>query len=103
MTNEPISKTDRDALLIVLRKRDKTLKAIAAMRKAANMAEFEKAISKEFRYDEDGTIEQAVEFGAQAIADAQAVIEKRCNELGIPGPFQPRISWRWASRGENVV
>ena len=75
--HEPISKSDRDALLIVLRKRDKTLKAVAAQRKAANMAEFEKAICKEFRYDEDGTFKQAVEFGAQAIADAQKVIAER--------------------------
>jgi len=103
MTDETISKGDRDALLIVLRKRDKAMRAVAAQRKAANMAEFEKAISREVRWQEDGTLAQAVDYGIEAARQADKMIAERCKELSIPDRFRPKLQWTWATRGENAV
>lgn len=103
MTENFISKGDRDALLIVLRKRDKAMKAIAAQRRAANMAEFERLISQEVHWQEDGTLVKAVEFGADSARQVDAMISERCQELGIPERFRPRIGWSWLTRGENAV
>lgn len=102
VAGEVISKGDRDALLIVLRKRDKAMRAVAAQRKAANMAEFEKAISREVRWQEDGTLAQAVDYGIEAAKQADKMIAERCEQLGIPDRFRPRLQWTWATRGENA-
>lgn len=100
---EILSKGDRDALLIVLRKRDKAMRAVAAQRRAANMAEFEKAISREVRWQEDGTLAQAVEYGIDAARQTDKMISERCEQLGIPDRFRPKLLWNWATRGENAV
>jgi hypothetical protein len=103
MSNDLISKGDRDALLIVLRKRDKAMRAIAAQRKAENLAEFERLISNEVHWQEDGTLVKAVEFGADAARQVDHMISERCQELDIPERFRPKIQWSWLTRGENAI
>ena len=45
----------------------------------------------------------AADSGRKAIEIAQATVDDRCEELGIPKRFRPSIQAVWSGRGENAV
>ena len=67
------------------------------------LADFEHQLGTVYSYYDDETWQAAAVAAEQAVAAAQAEIEKRCLELGIPKQFAPGMSCFWYGRGENAV
>lgn len=98
-----MTKSERQELGQLIRKRERVMKSQAQERSALLLAEFDAASAKIFSYDDD-PIWQAVQAEAeQAVAKAQAAIAARCKQRGIPEEFAPGLSIFWHGRGHNAV
>lgn len=93
-----MSRADRDALLSLVRKREKVMKSAAEERSAAMLADFDGQLAKMWAWDEDATWEQAMASAEAAVNEANAKISARAQELGIPDEFAPRINFAWNPR-----
>jgi hypothetical protein len=103
MTDEPMTKAERDELAKLVRRREKLAKAQAAQRSAELLAQFEEQLDARYSYDQDEVWAAANAAAEKAIADADAQVAERCRDLGIPDQFRPRISGAmWFNRGENA-
>lgn len=98
-----MTKGERQELGQLIRKREKVLKAQAAERSAALMAEFDAAMAKVYHYDDDPVWAQAQIEAEKAVQEAQTTIAARCAELGIPAEFAPGLSVYWHGRGQSAV
>jgi hypothetical protein len=103
VTQQPMTKSEREDLAKLIRNREKVLKAAAAQRSAELLAEFEQQMASVYSYDQDEVWKQAVAAAQHAVKDARQRIVSRCEELGIPPRFAPDISLSWHGRGENAV
>jgi hypothetical protein len=103
VTQQPMTKSEREDLAKLIRNREKVMKAAAGQRSAELLAEFEQQMASEYRFDEDATWEKAFNAADAAVAVAQASIEESCRELGIPARFAPGLSLSWHGRGENAI
>lgn len=97
-----MTKGDRDELLKLIRKRESTMKSAARQRSSQLLAEFETSMSKIHHWNSDETWAAAHKGAEKAIADAVKVVADRCEQLGIPREFAPRIALYWEGRGENA-
>lgn len=98
-----MTKGERQELGQLIRKREKVMKAHAAERSAALLAEFDAQSAKIHSYDDDEVWKKAVEEAEQAVLAAQVAIAQRCKRLGIPEEFAPTIDMSWQGRGHNAV
>jgi hypothetical protein len=98
-----ITPSDRNALLLVIRNRDKVVKAAVAQRAADMLAEFERQISTIYYPDNHAAWAAAHKAVTEATAEANAKIAAVCKELRIPGSFAPYIGDHWYGRGENAI
>jgi len=90
-------------LLKVCRIRTKVAKADAAARSANLKAEFEAQLAAAYSYDDNEIWKKAYAAAKEAAQEAQHIVARRCEELGIPGRFAPSLYLNWSSRGENAV
>ena len=88
---------------MIIKDRTKVLRAYADEQAAACLADFEKKLAAEYTWDQDAVWKKAAEDTRTAIEAAQEIIEKRCEELGIPQTFAPSLSASWHGRGENAL
>jgi hypothetical protein len=97
-----MSKSERDDLARLIRQRAKVAKASAIQRSTKLIADFELQMDKRYAFNSDEIWKASVEAVENAYIEAQAKVEKRCRELGIPDRFAPSI-YRpsWCSSGEN--
>ena len=98
-----MTKGERDDLAKLIRQRERLMKTGASQRAAELLADFERQLGTIYSYDHDQTWKAAAVAAKQAVAAAQAEIEKRCQQLGIPEQFAPGISCGWYGRGENAA
>ena len=99
-----ISRSEREDLQRLIRQREKVLKSAAKQRSAELLADFENQMGSEYAFDNDEVWEQATEAAKREVKKAQAKVEERCRELGIPQRFAPGLDLSWRHRGyENLV
>ncbi|MCW5697310.1 MAG: hypothetical protein KIS96_11345 [Bauldia sp.] len=98
-----MTKGERDDLLRLVKKREAVLKKAAEQRSAQLLADFEAQSATIYSFDDDAVWKTAFAQAQEALAAAQAEIEKRCRALGIPPEFAPGINMFWHGRGQNAV
>jgi len=98
-----MTRSERQEIGQLIRKRERVMKAQVAERGAAMMAEFEKQCGAIYSFDEDETWAKAMQETEKAVEDANVVVAARCAELGIPKEFAPSIQVGWWDRGQNAV
>jgi hypothetical protein len=103
MTDAAMTRQERESLAKLMRQRERVAKTSAAARSAHLLAEFEAQLDREYSFDEDIVWEQAATAAKAFVAEAQAAIAKRCEELGIPPQFAPGLSVGWYGRGRNAA
>lgn len=103
MTGATMTKAERSELGQLIRKRERVMKAAASERSAQILAEFDRQSAAIYAYDDDDVWKKAAEAAKAAVAEAQAVVEARCKELGIPPEFAPGLSVGWYGRGQNAA
>jgi hypothetical protein len=103
METAMMTRSEREDLLKVARIRTKVAKSDAAVRSAKLKAEFEGQLAAEYRYDDDAIWQRAHTAAKEAAQQAQKIVTRRCEELGIPGRFAPSLDLQWYRRGENAV
>src|ERR1700730_16060844 len=79
--------------------RQATFKSAAKKRSAELIADFENQMGQEFAFDQDEVWAAAMKAVEPHVAKAQAQIEARCRELGIPTQFAPGVGLNWHARG----
>jgi hypothetical protein len=102
MTGTAMTRAETSDLLRLVRQRERLAKTTAAQRSAELLADFEKQLGSSYSYDSDETWKAAAEAANKAVAEAQAIIAERCQELGIPKEFAPGLSCAWYGRGQNA-
>lgn len=100
---EAMTKSERQELGMLIRKRERVMKSQAHERSAHMVAEFEAAIAKVYQYDEDPTWQRATDEARKVVDGAQAAISARCAELGIPAEFAPSLEFNWYGRGQTAI
>lgn len=98
-----MTKSERVELNMLIRKRERVMKKHAEERAAKMLAEFDTQLATIYEFDDDAIWAQAVKIAEKAVAEAQRVIAKRCEDLGIPPEFAPGLSISWQGRGQNAV
>jgi hypothetical protein len=98
-----MTKTERQELGQLIRKRERVMKSQAQERSALLLAEFDAQSAKIHHYDEDAVWKRAQAEAEKAVEEARAKIAARCAEMGIPAEFAPDMSLHWHGRGHNAV
>lgn len=99
-----MNKTDRESLLRIARMREKVTKSGLAEAGAQLLVDLDTQLATSYKFDSDEIWKEALHLANQAAKAAQAEVQKRCRELGIPDRFAPSISGPgWRSMGEQAV
>ena len=99
-SNAVINRRDFRDLLAISRLTAKVAKSAIQERCAHVLANGERQLAAE--YDRTDTFwADAMSSLDEAAAAARSVVNERCDALGIPTEFRPRIAVDWARRGEN--
>ena len=98
-----MTKTERNELLQLVKKREKVMRVKAQERSAALLAEFDAQSAKVHHWDEDAVWQRVKAEADKAIEVAQTQVAMRCREIGIPVEFAPGLSLFWHGRGHNAV
>jgi hypothetical protein len=97
---DSMTKTERDELAKLARRREKLAKADVDHRAAILEADFEEQLAKQ--YDPlDARWRELYDKVEQAIEELNATIADECEQAGIPAKLGPQAYAGWASRGEN--
>lgn len=96
-----MTRSDRDTLINIARKRERLAKTEAKERSAQIMADFERQLDRRYHYDENEVWSEAAKLAKQVVDDAQAKVSAECARLGIPTQFAPKLSLGWSERGRN--
>jgi hypothetical protein len=101
MTNDGMTRREREDLARLARRREQLAKADARQRAAELVADVERQLAE--IYPENDPRWSDVSAAARAaIAEADRAIAARCFELGIPARFRPSLNVNWYGRGENA-
>jgi hypothetical protein len=95
-----IAKGERDELIKITRERGRVAKARVEAVKAELLADVEAKLSAKFSY-RDEMWKEGIEAAEQAVADANAQIQRVCDERGVPKEFRSSVELGWSSRGSN--
>jgi hypothetical protein len=98
-----LSRHETHDLGMIIKDRAKVLKAHIDAEKATVLADFEKQIAAVYTFDQDDTWKAATEKALEVVREAQEIIAKRCEEIGIPKTFAPTLTASWQGRGENAI
>jgi hypothetical protein len=98
-----MSRGERSDLAVIVRKREKVMKALAKERSAGLLAEFETQIDRFYSWDDHPAWQRAARKVAAVLDEAKAEVESACIEMKIPKPFRPSIDWSWRGQGENAI
>lgn len=97
-----MSKSERDDLAKVARLRARVAKSKVAQREAELLADVEDQLAATYKFDDDAWAD-VTRAAKVAVQTAQAEVERRCRDLGIPDRFAPSLSLQWYGRGENAL
>jgi hypothetical protein len=100
-----MTKGERDALIQLIKQRERVEKAAAEARSKDLLADLEHQLGTIFKYDRDEVWAEAKRAFDEALEEANVKIAKRNAELGIPREFAPSIELGygggWQGRNEN--
>lgn len=102
MTENSMTKQEREDLQRLIRQREKVMKSAARLRSTELIADFESQIAAQYRFDDDAVWAAAMKSAEIDIAKAQKIVELRYQELGIPKQYAPGLQMFWYGRGENA-
>jgi len=94
---------ERESLVKLCRQRERLAKLAADARAAEMRADFEKQLAAIYSYDDHAVWRRAHDAAADAVRQAQKLIEASLKDLGIPRQFAPQLELRWYGRGENAA
>jgi len=104
MNPQPMSRRDASDLAAHVRREAHNAKALASVRTAEVLADFEKQMATEYSFDQDAVWKKAAAEADTVVREAREKIAQRCRELGIPARFAPSLGGiSWYNRGENMV
>lgn len=103
MTGAAVTKSERNDLAVIMRKRERVMKAAARQRSKELLVDFEKQLGAVYSFDDDETWKAANAAAEQAVRDAQATVAERCEELGIPKEFRPAVETLMPTLPPNEV
>lgn len=98
-----LSRNETHDLGMIIKDRSKVLKAHIDAEKATVLADFEKQIAAVYEFDHDDIWKAATIKAMEVVKEAQEIIAKRCEEMGIPKTFAPSLHASWQGRGENMM
>lgn len=98
-----MTRTEREDLKKLARERARVAKADAKRRTADLKANFEHQIIQHYDYNRDEVWAEAVAVASAAVKEAQAKVEERCKQLGIPAELAPHLEFGWQGRGPYAV
>lgn len=101
MTENRMTKGERDDLIRLIKQRERVCKTAADQRSTAMLAEFEQKISAVHDFATNEVWKAASDAAIAAAEKANEEVEAEADKLGIPKEFQPKINFSWARRGEN--
>lgn len=103
MNEKPMTKGEREELKRLARERARVAKSDTARRTADLKAMFEQELLTMYDYNRDEVWKEAVEAAKKAGEEAAHKIAVRCEELGIPTAFAPRLTVNWHAQGPAAV
>ena len=103
MTDDRMTSSERQSLLVLLRQRERVAKADAAEYAATLMADFEAKLAAVYAPEDHPIWAQMHEAVDKAVAEANVKIAEVCRELGVPKKFAPGIRAGWYGRGESAA
>jgi DNA gyrase/topoisomerase IV subunit A len=89
---------ERSDLAALIRQQERVLKTKAKERSRELLALFEQQAATIYKFDDDAVWKESVKIAEQEVAKANHKIAQRCDQLGIPKRFAPRINFRWEGR-----
>jgi hypothetical protein len=100
--DERMTSRERQELMAVVRRREKLAKAQADVRAAELQADFEHQMASVYSWNDDAVWAEALRTAKDAVAEADAKVAARCQELGIPEQYRGGIRMYWSSGGQNA-
>lgn len=96
-----MTRSERQELGQIVRKRERVLKSMADEHAAKMMADFDRQLAEIYSYDQDEVWKTATQEAQAVVEEANKKIAERCRSLGIPPEFAPSLSFGWIGRGQN--
>jgi hypothetical protein len=94
---------EQSNLLHIAKLRERTTKSGLAEVGAQLLVDLDKQLDSDYAFNSDAVWQEAKSVVDQAVSEAQAKIQERSHQLGIPDRFAPRISHTWTSQGEQAI
>ena len=101
MSDNSMTKAERDELLRLVRAKARLAKAGIEQHQAALLADFEAKLAAVYKPADDPVWQQLNDAAEVVVRDANAKVAERCRDLGIPEEFMPGIACYWHGRGVN--
>lgn len=98
-----MTKSERDQLLSLVKKRERVMRTMAQERSAALLADFDAQAAKVYHWDEDETWKAVMEDAEALVRRMEERIAAVCRKRGIPAEFAPYMNLSWHGRGQNGV
>lgn len=105
LVTEPLvvmTAAERQALLVVMRQREKVAMGDAVEYRATLIANFERKLAAIYKPKDHPVWAEAHAAAKRAGEEAQAKVQATFRQLGIPEAWAPGISVGWYGRGENA-
>jgi hypothetical protein len=100
---QPMSRADREQLSRLIRQQARLGKTQAAQRAAELRADLEQQLDARYPFDKDTVWGAAYGAARRIVAEGNAGIAQRCEELGIPAEYRPSIVMGWLEQGRNIL
>jgi hypothetical protein len=98
------TKTERNELAQLVRRREKVAKADAERVGAERLATFEAQVATDYHLNDDAVWSEAFRAVRDVAIEADQRVAERCRELGIDERFRPHIGApSWYDRGEHAA
>ena len=97
MTDEEMTKAEREQLIRIVRARARQAEREAASREKVLLAEVQNELTAEYEAH-DAMWGEAIAIAHDAVAKANVAIQAQCGDLGIPPKQAPRLELGWHSR-----
>jgi hypothetical protein len=97
-----MTKSERDELAKLVRRREKLAKVDVDRVAAERLADFEEQMASIYAPADDARWREIHASAAEVVREADEAMAERCRELGIPERFRPELDLHWYGRGENA-
>lgn len=99
----PMTGAERASLMVLLRQRERVAKADVDEHKVRLLSDFARQLAAIYRPEDDPVWAELKQASYAAVAEANAKIAARADQLGIIPSFRPSIQADWYGRGENAA